>query len=615
MADEKQKQGSAPVRPQARPGGGGPRHAGFAMPVERAKNARETLARIWTYLRQETPLLAGIFGMVVISAGANLVGPFLMGVAIDRYILPGDMPGLLRLAFVMLAFYVIGAAATWLQNHWMVGLAQRTVAAIRRDLFNGMQSLPVKYFDTHAHGDTMSRLTNDVEHVANTLNMSVTQVFNSFITVIGTLAMMIYLSPILTVVSIVTIPLMALLTKVVATRTRKYFAEQQKHLGTLNGLVEETISGQRVVKVFQQEEAVMEQFQQQNIELRDAGLKAQIFSGVIGPMMNVINNLNFTILAAAGGWLAIQGLITVGVIASFINYSRQFTRPINELANQFNMLQSAIAGAERCFEMMDEEPEPLDEAGAVDLENIAGAVQLQNVNFEYEPDVPVLKDVNLDVRPGETIALVGPTGAGKTTIINLLTRFYDIQSGAITIDGHDLRRINRRSLRQLLGIVLQDTYLFSESIRDNIRYGRLDATDEEVEEAAKMAFADTFIQRLPDGYDTVLGEDGGGLSQGQRQLLSIARVILADPAILILDEATSSVDTRTEVYIQRAMVQLMAGRTCFVIAHRLSTIRDADRIVVIDQGRIVEEGSHQELLAAGGFYHDLYQSQFERIAS
>ncbi len=614
MADDKQKT-AASSPPPVRPGGGRPRHAGFAMPVERAKNTRETLVRIWNYLRQETPLLAAIFGMVVVSAGTHLVGPFLMGVAIDRYILPGDLSGLARLAMVMVAFYLIGSAATWLQNHWMVGLAQRTVAAIRRDLFNSMQSLPVKYFDTHAHGDTMSRLTNDVEHVANTLNMSVTQVFNSIITVVGTLVMMIYLSPILTVVSLATIPLMALLTKAVAKRTRKYFSEQQKHLGTLNGLVEETISGQRVVKVFQQEKTVMEQFQKQNVELREAGLKAQVFSGVIGPMMNVINNLNFTLLAAAGGWLVIQGFITVGVIASFINYSRQFTRPINELANQFNMLQSAIAGAERCFEMMDEKPEPLDEPGAVDLRGIAGAVRLEHVNFEYEKDVPVLKDVNLDVRPGETIALVGPTGAGKTTIINLLTRFYDIQSGSITIDGHDLRRINRRSLRQLLGIVLQDTYLFSESIRENIRYGRLDASDEEVEEAARMAFADTFIQRLPEGYDTVLGEDGGGLSQGQRQLLSIARAILADPAILILDEATSSVDTRTEVHIQRAMVHLMEGRTCFVIAHRLSTIRDADRIVVIDEGRIVEEGTHQELLTAGGFYHDLYQSQFQRVAS
>ncbi len=600
-------------RRRRRPGGGP--HGGLMMPIEKPKRGRQTVGRLWGYLRREKWLMAVVFMLVLVSAGAMLSGPYLIGVGIDRFIIPGDMPGLLMLAMAMIGLYLLGAGGMWLQNHIMVGMAQRTVRDIRKDLFDTIQDLPVRFFDTHTHGDTMSRLSNDVEHVANVLNNSVTQAFNSFITIFGTITMMLILSPVLTVMTLVTVPIMAVITKLVAVRTRHYFGEQQKHLGELNGLVEETISGQRVVKVFQQEDAMIEKFSEHNDDLRDSGVKAQIFAGVVGPTMNVINNLNFAIVAAAGGYLAIQDLITVGIIASFITYSRQLARPLNQLASQFNMVQSAVAGAERCFELMDEEKEPKDDDQAVELDDVQGEVRLVNVDFAYEPDVPVLKNVSLDVEPGETIALVGPTGAGKTTIINLLTRFYDIQSGSITIDGWDIRSIRRHSLRHALGIVLQDTYLFSDSVRENIRYGRLDASDEEVERAAEMAFADTFIRRLPHGYDTVLADDAGDLSQGQRQLLSIARAILADPAILILDEATSSVDTRTEVHIQRAMVELMKGRTCFVIAHRLSTIRDADRIVVINHGEIVEEGSHRELLEAGGFYSELYQSQFERAAS
>jgi ATP-binding cassette subfamily B protein len=402
-----------------------------------------------------------------------------------------------------------------------------------------------------------------------------------------------------------------LLSRWIAKRTRKRFREQQEILGDLNGIIEETVTGQRVVKAYVREQRVIEQFETPNRKLQDVAARAQIFAGVTGPIHNFINNVGFAIVAGAGGWMAVQGLATVGAIASFINYARQFSRPLSHIANLYNMIQSAIAGAERVFETLDEVPELPDVPDAVPLTHIEGDVVFDDVCFGYEEDVPVLKHVSLHAAPGQTIALVGPTGAGKTTIVNLLTRFYDIDSGSIQVDGHDIRRVKKHDLRRKLGIVLQDTFLFTGSVMDNIRYGRLDATDEEVIAAAKLANADQFIHRLPEGYDTQLSERGSNLSLGQRQLLAIARAILASPSILILDEATSSVDTRTEQHIQEAMLRLMEGRTSFVIAHRLSTIREADKILVINDGEIIERGTHEDLLIEGGFYYNLYMSQFK----
>ncbi|MGC9063453.1 MAG: ABC transporter ATP-binding protein, partial [bacterium] len=411
------------------------------------------------------------------------------------------------------------------------------------------------------------------------------------------------------------IPVMLALTEVISSRTRTYFLNNQTVLGDLDGFIEENISGQKVVKVFCREEKEIERFEEVNRELKRVGTKAQIYAGIIPPLMNVLNNIDFAIVAGFGGWFAVQHIITVGTIASFINYSRQFIRPLNDLANQFNMIQSAIASAERVFEVIDEEPEPVDPPDAIELKDVKGEVEFRNVSFSYEEGVPILKNVSFHAKPGQTIALVGPTGAGKTTIVNLLTRFYDIQNGSILIDGIDIRKIKRSNLRSLLGIVLQDTYLFSASVKENIRYGRLDATDKEIEAAARLANAEQFILRLPNGYDTILSEDGGDLSQGQRQLLAIARAILANPAILILDEATSNVDTRTEKHIQEAMLNLMKGRTSFVIAHRLSTIRKADIILVINDGEIIERGKHEQLLEKKGFYYNLYMSQFNLEAA
>jgi len=549
--------------------------------------------------------------MVIISSLLMLAGPYLIGVAIDYYIIPRDFPGLLKIVLLLIAAYVLSALANWLQMYLMVDVSQKTVFKIRKDVFDKLQSLPLKFFDSNTRGELMSRLTNDIDNISNTLNSSSTQIISSIISITGTVIMMLYLSPILTFINMLIIPVMLFITGKIAKRSRKYFLNQQAALGKLNGMIEESISGQRVIKVFTREEKQIEEFNKSNEELKNIGIKALILSGFIPPLMNLLNNINFAFIAGVGGWLAVREIITIGVIASFINYSKQFTRPINELANQINMFQTAIAGAERVFEIMDESPEKEDEKDAIRLSNISGKVDFENVTFSYDKKTPVLKNINLHINPGETIALVGPTGAGKTTIINLLTRFYDIDEGLIKIDGTDIRKINRKSLRSSLGIVLQDAYLFSESVRENIRYGRLDASDEEVEEAAKLANAHKFIKRLPQGYDTVLSEEASNLSQGQRQLITIARAILANPSILILDEATSSVDTRTELHIQEAMLNLMKGRTSFVIAHRLSTIRDADQIVVINDGKIIEKGKHDELLKQRGFYYNLYMTQFK----
>ncbi|TCK97723.1 ATP-binding cassette subfamily B protein [Natranaerovirga hydrolytica] len=584
----------------------------MSKPVK-AKDTLGTIKRIFLYMAHYRNKLIGVLLMVLLSSFFTIIGPYLIGVAIDDYIITTDFSGLILMSGIMIGAYVLTSLCTWLQNYYMIEISQQTVAKIRNDLFQKMQRLPLKYFDQKTHGELMSRLTNDVENVSNTLSNSTTQVFSSVIVLIGTVIAMFLLSPLLTGISLTIIPIMFLCTHLITKKTRKYFSGQQKSLGELNGLIEESISGQKVIKAFAKEEDILNDFDQHNEQFRHYAIRAQIYSGLIFPLMNVLNNISFALVAGAGGYLAANEIITVGVIASFANYIRQFTRPVNELANEFNMLLSAVAGAERVFEVLDEKEEPEDKVGAYDLIEANGKVSFNQVDFSYIKGVPILKKVSLNVKQGQMIALVGPTGAGKTTIINLLTRFYDIDEGEILIDGYAINEIKRNHLRSSLGIVLQDTYLFAESVKDNIRYGRLDATDEEMKEAAKLANAHHFIMKLPEGYDTILSEDGGGLSQGQRQLLAIARVILSNPSILILDEATSSVDTRTEIHIQEAMLNLMKGRTSFVIAHRLSTIENADVIVVINEGKIIEKGTHQELLGQEGFYNDLYRTQFNKL--
>jgi len=591
------------------PGGG--RHD--AVYVVKPRDAKNTLKRLWWYLSEHKIRLFLVLFLVAITSVLTLVGPYLIGKAIDNYIIPRDFNGLFRLLILMAAIYVLMSLFTWLQSRTMINVAQLTIRNMRKDAFDKLQILPVSFFDARPRGDIMSRLTNDIDLINNALSSSLTQIFSSIITLIGTVILMLWLSPLLTGVSMITVPIMLITTNIVTRHTRRYFSEQQRVLGMLNGFAEENISGQKVVKAFVREAKEIERFEVTNQELKNVGIKAQIYSGIMGPLMNVLNNIGFAIVALSGGWLAVKQIITIGTIAAFINYTRQFTRPLNELANQINTIQSAIASAERLFEIMDEPPEPPDPPDAIELKSVKGDVEFRNVSFSYKSDEAVLKNISFHAHPGQTIALVGPTGAGKTSIINLLARFYDPDSGDIFIDGYNIQKITRKSLRSSLGIVLQDTYLFSESVKDNIRYGRLDATDEEVKAAARLANAEQFILNLPQGYDTILSEDGGDLSQGQRQLLAIARAILADPAILILDEATSSVDTRTEQHIQEAMYKLMKGRTSFVIAHRLSTIRKADMILVIDDGEIIERGNHVQLLKQKGFYYNLYMSQFAHI--
>ena len=586
-------------------------HSRGMMPVQRAKDTKTTLKRLWLYLGHEKFRLAAVFLLTVLSSALSLTGPYLMGKSIDDYIIPRDFNGLIRICLILLGVYMLAAFMFWLQAYVMATAAQRTVHKMRTDLFGKLQRLPLNFFDGTTRGELMSRFTNDIDNISNILNQSVIQFLSGLLTVIGALIIMFKLNVLLTMVSIITIPVVIFVTGKISEKTRTYFLGQQKTLGNLNGYIEESVTGLKEIKVFCREEEASKKFNEINANLKNVGTKAQIFSGFIPPVMLVINNLGYALIAGLGGWLAIRQIISIGIIVSFLNYIRQFTRPINQLANQFNMIQSAVAGAERMFEIMDETPEFDQSEPNKKVEDIEGKVIFQNVYFSYDKDIPVLKDISFKASPGDMIALVGPTGAGKTTIVNLLTRFYDIDAGSITIDGESIHNIDKNNLRKQLGIVLQDAYLFSDTIRENIRYGKLDASDDEVLDAAKLANAHRFIRRLPDGYNTVLSAAGGNLSQGQRQLITIARAILADPAILILDEATSSVDTRTEMQIREAMKSLMKGRTSFVIAHRLSTIREANMILVIDDGEIIERGTHQELLKQKGFYYNLFTSQFK----
>ena len=560
-------------------------------------------------------MLAGVALLVAASTVLELVTPYLMGRAIDEHMLRGDLRGLARMVVWMVVANLGRSATMWLQTYAMVGVAQRAVRDMRNDLFANLQTLSLRFFDRHTHGELMSRLTNDVENISSVLAESVTQLIASVLTIIGVTAVMFAINFRLAAVTVLTVPLIMGLSRWIAKHTRRGFRDQQERLGELNGIIEETVTGQQVVKAFVREAAVIEQFDGVNLSLREASTRAQIFAGVMGPVMNLVNNVSFAIVAGAGGWLAVLGLASVGTIASFVSYAREFAWPLNQMANLYNSIQSAIAGAERVFETIDEAAEIRDAPDAAPLTEVRGEVAFDGVRFAYDAGVPILEDVSLRVYPGQTVALVGPTGAGKTTIVNLLTRFYDIDGGAISVDGTDIRHIRRDDLRRALGIVLQDTFLFSDTVMENIRYGRLTATNEDVEAAAQMANADHFIRRLPQAYETQLSERGCNLSQGQRQLLAIARAILADPRILILDEATSSVDTRTERHIQEAMLRLMSGRTSFVIAHRLSTIREADPILVINDGKIIERGAHDDLLARRGFYHHLYTSQFRGVSA
>jgi len=570
-----------------------------------------TLLRLWSYLGRQKRALVITAVLVVISSGLDVLGPYLMGRAIDSFVLGGDLAGLGRIALLMLGVYLVSSAVSWLQTYVMAGASQQAVTDIRNDLFAKLQTLSLRFFDQRTHGELMSRLTNDVEAVSNVLTNGITQLLSSTLSLVGVAAIMLVLNLRLAAVTLVTVPLMVSLSRWIAKRTRTGFRQQQTFLGDLNGIIEEAITGHRVVLAYGREQDVIREFKGVNRKLRAASTRAQIFAGALPPVTNLVNNTGLTIVALAGGWLALRGLATVGDIASFVQYARRFGWPLNSIASLYNAIQSAIAGAERVFDTLDEVPELSDDDDAQPLADVRGDVVFEEVCFGYEPGVPVLKNVSLHARPGQTIALVGPTGAGKTTIVNLLTRFYDIDHGSIRIDGVDIRRLKMDDLRRKLGIVLQDTYLFADTVMENIRYGRLDTTDDQVIAAARMANADQFIHRLPQGYATPLSERGSNLSQGQRQLLAIARAILADPGILVLDEATSSIDTRTEKTIQEAMLRLMEGRTSFVIAHRLSTIREADLILVINNGEIIERGTHRELLDRGGFYHNLYLAQFK----
>lgn len=605
-------------QPKPMPMGPGKRSPGGKFtPKEKAKNVKGTVKRLLRYISKNKLLLIALLGLVILTSVLTLLSPMLQADAIDAIaekVTVGSINGskliqtLIFLGILTLVTVVFNAASGIIS----ASLSQYTVKILRRDLFAKIETLPVKYFDTHAHGDLMSRLTNDIDNISNTLSQSVTAIFTNGISVIGSLAFMLYYSPLMTLITVLAVPAGILLAKGITVRTRKYFSKQQTSLGELNGHIEEMVTGQKTVAAFSREEIAVEQFDAINQHLREYSIKAQIFSGLLGPLMNVISNLSFVLVAISGGWMAWSGQITIGTIQAFIQYSKQFSRPINELANQYNTIQSAIAGAERVFDIMEQKPESDSGNILLNLPEITGKVDFENVNFGYNKNTLVLKNFSLNVKPGMKIALVGPTGAGKTTVVNLITRFYDINSGTITLDDINIEKIQKSSLRETIGIVLQDTVLFSGTIRDNICYGKLDASDEEIIAAAKMANAHSFISRMPDGYNTALSEQGANLSQGQRQLIAIARAVLADPKILILDEATSSIDTRTEMHIQQAMIALMSGRTSFIIAHRLSTIRDADAILVLKDGRIAEKGNHEELLKNKGPYWELYMTQFRR---
>jgi ATP-binding cassette, subfamily B, multidrug efflux pump len=584
-----------------------------AARIEKAKDARSTLRRLWGFFQPFHLRLALVAGCVVLYTLLGLCGPYLMGQAIDRFIVQKDSSGLGRTALWMLGAYLLSNAFQLLSSWLMANLSQRALQELRARVFGHLQRLPIAFFDRQPAGELMSRLTNDIDAINQAVAQNITALLASVLSMLGILIAMFVLDRWLALASLLVVPIMLWFTRFVAVYTRRGFRDLQRALGNLNGVMEEAISGQKVVKAFRRSDAAIANFRIHNQEVYRKSLSANTYALLLMPLTAVLGNLFVIVLAGLGGWLALSGLVSVGVIATFINYGQNFVNPLRQLSNLYNTIQAALAGAERAFETLDQ-PTEIDHAPSTSggqAPALRGRVQFENVCFGYRPDSLTIKDMSLDAAAGEMIALVGPTGAGKTTIVNLLTRFYEIQSGSIRIDGVDIRALNKAELRRKLGIVLQDTFLFSNTVLENIRYGRLDASDAEVIEAAKLADADHFIRALPQGYQTLLSERAGNVSQGQRQLLAIARTLLADPAILILDEATSSVDTRTEARIQKALLRLMRGRTSFVIAHRLSTIRDADQVLVIQDGRIVERGTHDQLIAQRGFYRQMYVSQFK----
>ena len=581
--------------------------------IEKAGDPRRALMRLAMYLSPYKSTLALVLTFVLAYILLGLLEPYLIGRAIDQYISARQINGLAQLALLLLTAYLFDngfqAASSWL----MARISQDALRRLRRDLFEHLQKLSIQFFDSHTAGELMSRLTNDIDAINQAVSQNVVSLIASVLSLIGILIAMLILNPWLALSALLVVPIMFWFTQFVARYTRKGFRNLQKELGEINGVMEESISGQRVVKAFRRSETAIERFRASNEKVYAAGVYANTYALMLMPLTWVLGNFFVIVLVGLGGYLALQGLVTVGMIATFIAYAQNFIQPLRQLANMYNSIQAALAGAERVFEVIDT-PAEVDHSDSPLPVPVKGDVHFSEVSFGYLPDQPIIKNMTLEAKAGQTIALVGPTGAGKTTIINLLTRFYEINEGRITIDGRDIRDVSKADLRQKLGIVLQDTFLFADTVMENIRYGRLDATDAECIEAAKLADADHFIHQLPQGYQTRLSERASNLSQGQRQLLSIARAILADPGILILDEATSSVDTRTEARIQKALLRLMEGRTSFVIAHRLSTIRDADNVIVIKDGEIVEQGTHQQLLDAKGFFHHLYMSQFKGLA-
>ncbi|WP_244963709.1 ABC transporter ATP-binding protein [Anoxybacteroides rupiense] len=578
------------------------------------KENAQTLRRIWGFLEHQKGRLAVVIVMVMISSGLSLLGPYIVGRAVDTYIIAKRTDGFWMVVVALLLIYLALSLSSFLQSYWMIGIAQKTIYAIRTELFGQFHQLPISFFNQRQSGELMSRLTNDIDNMSQTFNSTVIQVISSTLTLIGAVVVMLLLSPLLTAVTLLIVPIMYGSMKWITNRTQMRFKEQQRNLGELNGFIEEVISGQKVVKLFSQEKKMIAQFLEKSEQLKQSGFWAQTYSGFIPKLMNVLNNMSFALIAGVGGIFAFKGMISIGTIVIFSEYARQFTRPLNDLANQWNTFLSALAGAERVFEIIDQDKEEDDEAETIDLPAVRGNVEFRNVSFSYDQKRKAIQNVNFSVTEGETVALVGPTGVGKTTIIQLLMRFYDPDHGQILIDGIDTRRVKRSSLRSHMAFVLQDPFLFQGTIRENIRYGRLEATDEEVVEAAKWANAHSFITKLPKGYDTVLQPDGSGISQGQKQLLAIARAMIAKPSILVLDEATSNIDTMTELMIQEALERLMEKRTCFVIAHRLNTIQQADRILVLREGTVVEQGTHDSLLKEKGFYSELYYRQFKKDA-
>lgn len=604
-----------------RPGGPGRGPMGGRMNAEKPKNAGKTFSRLARYIGKSRITLLLLIFLTIVIALTDLVSPKLQQLAIDTITVDGgavhvDFPLMLKYLAAMSVFFLLSALLTLIQERIAVRLSTSTVYIMRRELFEKISRLPIKYTDTHRHGDIMSRMTNDIDNVSSAISQSLTSLFSGVITVIGAVVMMLWFSPAVTLVAILTIPLTLIVSSMLAKFMRKYFIRQQTLLGQLNGQVEEMVTGYTTVISYGKEPEAVEKFSAISDEFRRCSISARVWGSIMGPIMNFIGNLQYVLVAGFGGFLMLRGgNITIGSIQAMLQYSKKLSRPINMIANQYSSILTALAGAERIFDILDT-PDEVDE-GKSDITptDIHGDIDFEHIDFSYVEGERVLKDLSLTVKPGQKIAIVGATGSGKTTIVNLLTRFYELDGGRITIDGTDITEIPKATLRRAIAIVLQDTVLFSDTIRSNIKYGRLDATDDEMKRAAATARADTFIERLPDGYDTVLAESGSNLSEGQRQLLAIARAVLADPKILILDEATSSVDTRTEMHIQKAMAELMKNRTSLIIAHRLSTIRNADVIVVLSHGEIVETGNHDELLARGGEYFKLYESQFAGIAT